>query len=177
VSYASPLIRKLHLCGGVTSKTYKPAFYSSHLSHNMSYGGVATLWVFRFPQRGYSYSTQSSMMELLLSVSQHWNLCLVLQLRNLSVGLGEEPCIEFIQENSIENSVQDGLPYIQIPNGLCELFLTYPKQPCVCLKVNMFFTCGMTSFFQNLLPSSMCYVTCDHVIWCDLLCNSMILSL
>ena len=43
---------------------------------------------------------------------------IVLQLRNLSVGLGEEPCIEFIQENSIENSVQDGLPYIQIPNGL-----------------------------------------------------------
>ena len=53
----------------------------------------------------------------------------MLQLRNLSVGLGEEPCIGFTQENSIENSIQDGLPYIyiQIPNGLCELFLTYPK--------------------------------------------------
>ena len=51
----------------------------------------------------------------------------MLQLRNLSVGLGEEPCIGFTQENLIENSVQDGLPYIQIPNGLCELFLTYPK--------------------------------------------------
>jgi len=31
------------------------------------------------------------------------------------------------QENSIENSVQDCLPYIQISNGLCELFLAYPK--------------------------------------------------
>ena len=31
----------------------------------------------------------------------------MLQLRNLSVGLGEEPCIGFIQENSIENSLQD----------------------------------------------------------------------
>ena len=35
------------------------------------------------------------------------------------------------QENSIENSVQDCLPYIQIPNGPCELFLAYPKQPYV----------------------------------------------
>ena len=52
---------------------------------------------------------------------------IMLQLRNLSVGLGEEPCIGFTQENSIENSVQDGLSYIQIPNSLCELFLTYPK--------------------------------------------------
>ena len=51
----------------------------------------------------------------------------MLQLRNLSVGLGEEPCIGFTQENSIENSVQDGLSYIQISNSLCELFLTYPK--------------------------------------------------
>ena len=31
----------------------------------------------------------------------------MLQLRNLSVGLGEEPCIEFTQENSMENSLQD----------------------------------------------------------------------
>ena len=31
----------------------------------------------------------------------------MLQLRNLSVGLGEEPCIGFIQENSIENFLQD----------------------------------------------------------------------
>jgi len=54
-------------------------------------------------------------------------MLLLLQLRNLSVGLGEEPCIGFTQENSIENSVQDGLPYIQLSNGLCELFLTYPK--------------------------------------------------
>ena len=55
----------------------------------------------------------------------------LLQLRNLSVGLREEPCIGFTQENSIENSVQDCLPYIHIPNGPCELFLAYPKWPCV----------------------------------------------
>ena len=32
---------------------------------------------------------------------------IVLQLRNLNVGLEEEPCIEFIQENSMENSLQE----------------------------------------------------------------------
>jgi len=31
------------------------------------------------------------------------------------------------QENLIENSIQDCLPYIKIPNSLCELFLAYPK--------------------------------------------------
>ena len=38
------------------------------------------------------------MTELLLSV---------LQLRNLSIGLGEELCIGFTQENSMENSLQE----------------------------------------------------------------------
>jgi len=32
---------------------------------------LQTLWVFRLPQQRYSYSTWSSMTELLLSVSQH----------------------------------------------------------------------------------------------------------
>ena len=69
----------------------------------------------------------------------------MLQTQAFRVGQVKEPCIGLTQENSIENSVQDGLPYIQIPNGLCELFLTYPKQPCVCLKVNIYFTYCMTS--------------------------------
>ena len=43
----------------------------------------------------------------------------MLQLRNLSVGLGEEPYIEFTQENSIENFVQDSLPYIPWTHGPC----------------------------------------------------------
>ena len=62
---------KLHPRGDATSEPYKPVFYSSHLSRNTSYGGAATLWVFRLPRWRYSYSTQSSMTELLLSVSQH----------------------------------------------------------------------------------------------------------
>jgi len=55
----------------VTSKKYKPAFHSGHLSCNTSYGSTATLWVFCLPWWRYSYSTQSSMTELLLLVSQH----------------------------------------------------------------------------------------------------------
>ena len=51
----------------------------------------------------------------------------MLQLKSLSIDLREEPCIEFTQENSIENFVQDCLLYIPIPNGLYELFLAYPK--------------------------------------------------
>jgi len=39
--------------------------------------------------------------------------------KNLVLGL--------TQENSIKNTIQDCLPYILIPNGLCELFLAYPK--------------------------------------------------
>ena len=62
---------KLQPHGDVTSKKYKPAFHGGHLSHNMSYGSAATLRIFRLPWRRYSYSTQSFMMELLLSVSQH----------------------------------------------------------------------------------------------------------
>ena len=64
MSYASLLVRKLHSCGGVTSKTYKPTFYGSYLSRNMSYGSTANLWVFYLPRWRYSYSTWSSMTEL-----------------------------------------------------------------------------------------------------------------
>ena len=76
VSYTSLSVRKQHPRGETTSEPYKPAFHGSHLSHNMSHGGAATLQIFRLPRRRYSYSTQSSMTELLLLVSQHWNLCL-----------------------------------------------------------------------------------------------------
>jgi len=50
MSYASPLVRKLHLCGRVTSKIYKPAFHGGYLSCNTSYGGAANLRVFCLPR-------------------------------------------------------------------------------------------------------------------------------
>ena len=86
----------------------------------------------------------------------------------------EEPCIGFIQENLIETSVQNSLPYIPWTHGPCELFLPYPKQSCVYLKANMCLIHCMTSSFQNLLCSSLCHMTCDCVIWCDLSCDSVI---
>jgi len=51
----------------------------------------------------------------------------MLQSQDLRVGQVKEPCIGLTQENSIENSVQDCLLYILIPNGPCKLFLAYPK--------------------------------------------------
>ena len=75
VSYASSPVWKQCPRSGTTSESYKPTFHGGHLSCNMSYGGAATIRIFRPPQRRYSYSTQSSITELLLSVSQHWNLC------------------------------------------------------------------------------------------------------
>ena len=71
VSYASPLVQKLHPHSEVTSKTYKSAFHGGHLSCNTSHGGATTIWVFYLPWWRYFYSTRSSMTELLLSVSQH----------------------------------------------------------------------------------------------------------
>ena len=79
--------------------------------------------------------------------------------RDFNIIFIQEPCIGLTQENSIENSIQACLSYILIPNGPCKLFLAYPKWSCVYLKVNMCFTCCMTSFFQNLLSSSICHVT------------------
>ena len=71
----------------------------------------------------------------------------MLQIKDLRVSQWKESCIGLTQENSIENSVQDCLPYIQIPNGPCKLFLAYPKWLYICLKVNIYITrCMILSF-------------------------------
>ena len=43
----------------------------------------------------------------------------MLQSQDLRVGQEKEPCIRFIQGNSIESSVQNYLPYILLAHGLC----------------------------------------------------------
>jgi len=58
----------------------------------------------------------------------------LLQTQDLRVGQKKEPCIGFIQENSIENSIQDCLLYILIPNGPYELFLAYPNDHVYALR-------------------------------------------
>jgi len=49
----------------------------------------------------------------------------MLQTQALRVGQEKNLILGLTQENSIESSVQDCLPYILIPNGLCKLFLAY----------------------------------------------------
>ena len=79
----------------------------------------------------------------------------------------------------IENSEQDCLSYILIPNSLHKLFLAYSKWLCVCLKVNMYITCYI------ILSFSECFIffhmSCDlwpyHLMWLavwqhDLVTNS-----
>ena len=51
----------------------------------------------------------------------------MLQSQNLRVDQEKEPCIRFTQENLIENSVQDYLPYILLVHGPCSITLAYPK--------------------------------------------------
>jgi len=48
-----------------------PPSMAATFSHNTSHGGAATIQVFYLLWQRYFYSTQSSMTELLLSVSQH----------------------------------------------------------------------------------------------------------
>ena len=49
-----------------------------------------------------------------------FSLCAVLlQSQDLRVDQEKEPCIEFTQGNSIENSVQDCLPFIPKLHGPC----------------------------------------------------------
>jgi len=47
--------------------------------------------------------------------------------QDLRVDQENEPYIGFIQENSIENSIQDSPSYILITYGLCSTTLAYPK--------------------------------------------------
>jgi len=51
----------------------------------------------------------------------------MLQTQDLRVGQVNKPCIGLTQENSIENSVQDHLPYIPQTTGLYTTTLAYPK--------------------------------------------------
>ena len=51
----------------------------------------------------------------------------LLQFKDLRVGERKEPYIRFIQENSIENSVQNNLPYIPKLMVHAIPFLAYPK--------------------------------------------------
>ena len=48
----------------------------------------------------------------------------MLQLKDLRGGQEEEPCIEFTQENLIEDSIQNCLSYILKSHGLCNYYFS-----------------------------------------------------
>ena len=66
--------------------------------------------------------------------------------KDLKVNQWIESCIRV---NSIENSVQDHLPYISKTTSLYFTTLAYPKWPYVCLKINMYIICYMISFLSK----------------------------
>ena len=45
------------------SQLYKPTFYSSHLTHNISHGSDAIIWIFHLPWWKYSYLTWLSIAD------------------------------------------------------------------------------------------------------------------
>jgi len=89
------------------------------------------------------------------------------KLRTLELVKRKNLVLGLTQENSIENSVQDGLPYIQNLIVCAILLLAYSKWLCICFKVNRWYLYCMMSSFQNLLLLS--HITCDC---CDLECHS-----
>ena len=62
-------------------------------------------------------------LRLLASIRIHFvvniSWVVMLQTQDLRVNQEKEPCIRFTQENSIENSVQDSLPYILNSHSPC----------------------------------------------------------
>jgi len=89
----------------------------------------------------------------------------MLQFNGLRVDQRKESCIRVTQENSIENSVQDGLPYILITHGLCSTTLAYPKWPCVSLKANIWRLTYVKYMLWHHCSRSFYYIM--WVWWCD----------
>ena len=67
----------------------------------------ASALLFSFLSLNLYFSLLPSFQFLFRMIALLCHCLIVLQLRNLSIGLGEEPCIGFTQENSMENSLQD----------------------------------------------------------------------
>jgi len=102
------------------------------------------------------------------------DMLLLLQTQVLSVEQVDKPCIRLIQENPIENSVQDCLPYILKLHGPWWLLLVYPKQPCVCLEIIMclnmpsdIILSESSTLFHVIHNCDFCHVT-GVIQWCHL---------
>ena len=59
-------------------------------------------------------------------------------------------CIEKTQENSIESSLQNSLPYILLQMVHARYCASYPKWPCVKHEANMWCSYYMISFYSRI---------------------------
>ena len=84
------------------------------------------------------------------------------ELKSFELDKSINSCIRIIQENLIESSLQNNLPYILVQMVCASCCALYPKWPCVKHKTNMWCPCCMTSFcsrtFYSLLSSSVIYI-------------------
>ena len=63
----------------------------------------------------------------MLDSPKKWNQVLMLQFKDLRASQYKEPYLGLIQENLIENSIYNCLPYILKAYGLCYVLLAYLK--------------------------------------------------
>jgi len=84
----------------------------------------------------------------------------MLQSQDLRVGQEKEPYIGFTQENLIENSVQDCLPYILKSHSLYYINICY-SQHVLHVLYDVIFPEPPISF-------SCYHMTCDHYCDCDM---------
>ena len=85
---------------------------------------------------------------------------LLLQTQVLRVRQANKPCIRLTQENSIENSVQDYLPYILLSMVCAMTTLVLPKCPCFVLIAITYLSC----FFLKANMPCLCALTLFSLI-------------
>ena len=91
------------------------------------------------------------------------------KLKNLELFKRKNFILRLIQENSIENSIQDHLPYIPKTNGPCSTTLAYPKWLYIYLKVNMYYIYYIISFILESSTAFHCVMwSCNIVTVTDL---------
>jgi len=86
------------------------------------------------------------------------------KLKNLELFKRKNLILGLIQENLIENSIQDHLPYIPKTNGPCSTTLAYPKWLCVYLKVNMCYIYYMILFFLESFTAFHCIMWSCNIV-------------
>ena len=101
------ILLKLYEVSKSTPLITQSSFITDEVNNLLKYMKMKFVWA----------STQTRIFQLLLHYQSLKSR--VLQIQALRVGQVKEPYIGLTQENSIENSVQDSLPYISWTHGPC----------------------------------------------------------